>query len=70
MAVADGDGRALLDALRGVSAAENLLLTLELAGTAAHALEALHGDGWRDELNLAMLAASVEGVTDGAAEVG
>lgn len=64
MAVADDDGRALLDTLRGVSAEENLLLTLELAATAALALEALHGDGWRDALNLSMLAASVEGATD------
>ena len=61
-AIADQDQRALLDALREVPKERNLELILCLADTANSALESLHGDGWRDALNVAVLAASVERV--------
>ena len=70
LAVADQDRDQLLEALRGFHPSGNLALIVALADTAVAALEALHGDGWRDALNMAMLDASVEGVDGGAAELG
>jgi hypothetical protein len=67
-AVADHNGRGLIDALRDVGRDETFALVMALADTAAHALQALHGDGWRDALNLAMLAASIEEVDHGSAD--
>lgn len=61
-AAADHDGRALLDALRPFPRTQNLQLVLALAETAALALEALHGEEWREALNLALLEASIEGL--------
>lgn len=60
-AVADQDRDQLLEALRGFHPSGNLALIIALADTAAAALEALHGDGWRDALSLAMLAAELDG---------
>ena len=69
-AAADRDMHQVLDAVRGFHPEGNLSLILMLADTAAAALEALHGERWRDALNLAMLDVSVEGVDGGAGEMG
>ncbi|GAA3211184.1 hypothetical protein [Microbacterium terregens] len=69
-AAADQDMGQVLDALRGFAPCGNVALILALADTAAAALEELHGEDWRDALNMAMLAASVEEVDGGAAELG
>jgi hypothetical protein len=69
-AAADQDMGQVLDALRGFHPSGNVRLVLALADTAAAALQELHGEGWRDALNLAMLAASVEEVPGGAADAG
>jgi hypothetical protein len=60
-AVADQDRGQLLEALRGFHPSGNLALILALADTAVAALEALHGDGWRDALSLALLDAELDG---------
>jgi hypothetical protein len=71
LAAADQDSTQLLHALRGFPRERNLELILTLADTAAAALEAVHGDGWRDALSLALLDAQLdEGVQGGSAEVG
>lgn len=69
-AAADRDMGQVLDAVRGFAPSGNLSLILALADTAAAALEQLHGDGWRDALSWSMLAASVEEVDDGSAQLG
>ncbi len=60
-AAADQDMRQVLDALRGFPPQGNLALVLALADTAAAALEALHGDGWRDALSFALLDDELDG---------
>lgn len=68
-AAADHDRVQVLDAVRGFHPSGNMALILTLADTAAAALEALHGDSWRDALSIAMLDAELDaGVNDGAAE--
>lgn len=65
-AAADRDMRQVRDAVEGFHARDNLALVLTLADTAAAALEALHGDGWRDALSFALLDAELDGeVIDG-----
>lgn len=70
-AAADQDRDQVLDAVRGFHPSGNMALVLTLAETAAAALEALHGDRWRDALSIAMLDAELDAeVSDGAAEMG
>lgn len=70
-AAADQDRGQVLDAVRGFHPSRNLSLILTLADTAAAALEALHGDSWRDALSFAMLDAELDAeVSDGTAEMG
>lgn len=71
-AVADQDREQVLDALRGFHPSGNLALMFALADTAAAALEALHGEGWRDALSFALLDAELDGevIDDGTAELG
>lgn len=69
LGVAAHDREQVLDALRGFHPSGNLALVFALADTAAAALEALHGDGWRDALSLAMLDAELDGeVVDDASD--
>lgn len=68
-AAADQDRGQVLDAVRGFHPSGNMALILTLADTAAAALSALHGDGWRDALSIAMLDAELdEGVNHGTAD--
>lgn len=70
-AAADRDMGQVLDALRGFHPGGNVALILTLADTAAAALEAVHGEAWRDALSLAMRDAELDGeVEGGAAELG
>ncbi|MCK6080976.1 hypothetical protein KZX37_10915 [Microbacterium sp. EYE_5] len=65
LVTADHDTQGLLDALRGFPRERNLDLIVALADTAAAALEALHGETWREALSFAMLDAQLDqGVTD------
>lgn len=68
-AAGDRDETAAREAVRGFHPSGNWTLILALAETAALALEALHGDGWRDALSLALLDAELDGeVVDDADE--
>lgn len=68
-ATADQDREQLLDAVREFHPSGNLALIVTLADTAAAALEALHGERWRDALSIAMLDAELDaGVNGGAAK--
>ncbi len=63
LACGDTDGAALLKALHGVrELGDSVSVMLALAETAASGYREVHGDGWRDAVNLAVLDASVEGV--------
>jgi hypothetical protein len=69
-AAADQDRVQVLNAVRGFHPSGNMALILTLADTAAAALEALHGDSWRDALSIAMLDAELDAeVNGGAAEM-
>lgn len=61
LGVGSQDREQVADALRGFHPSGNLALVFALADTAAAALEALHGDGWRDALSFAMLDAELDG---------
>ncbi|MBN7792510.1 hypothetical protein [Microbacterium esteraromaticum] len=65
LGVGDQDRQQVMDALRGFHPSGNLALVFALADTAAAALEALHGEGWRDALSLAMLDAELDEAVDG-----
>jgi len=68
-AAGDRDEPAAREAVRAFHPSGNWTLILTLAETAALALEALHGDGWRDALSLALLDAELDGeVVDDADE--
>lgn len=70
-AAADRDRGQVLEAVRGFHPNGNMALILTLADTAAAALEALHGDDWRDALSIAMLDAELDAeVSNGTAELG
>lgn len=70
-AAADRDISKVADAVRGFAPGGNFALMLTLADTAAAALEALHGDGWRDALSFALLDAELDGeVVDDADDAG
>ncbi len=71
LVTADHDTRGLLNALRGFPREKNLELIVTLADTAAAALEAVHGDGWREALSFALLDDQLdEEVKGGSAEMG
>lgn len=65
LGVGDQDRQQVMDALRGFHPSGNLALVFALADTAAAALEAVHGDGWRDALSFAMLDAELDEEMDG-----
>lgn len=71
LAFASRSDLALNGALEGVRAYGNpVAVMLALADTAADLLVQLHGDGWQEALQDALIAAATEGVDGGAAELG